>query len=895
MYCAVAQPGTATSEADSGSGQRVVERRALYETLSVAHRVTQVSAPAGAGKSVLLRSWIVATGLDERTAWVSVERQERDPQRFWLSVLSAVRGTDSGSELVRAVTGAPGLDGWSIVERLIEDLSGLEDRLWLVVDDLHELEAGDALEQLELLLMRAPAHLRFVLSGRRDVRLGLHRLRLQGELTEIRGEDLRFTLEDSRALFEEAGVQLSDGALESLVVRTEGWAAGLRLAALSLAADRDPERFAADFSGTERTVAEYLVAEVLDRQPEDITRLLLRTSILEKVTGPLADRLSGTTGSERILAELERAGAFVVALDPQGTSFRYHRLFADLLALELRRTAPDDLPRLHTIASEWFAEHGQPVQAIRHAQAAEDWSLAAGLLSDHWFGMYLDGEWATAHELLTAFPHRTVAEDAELASIAAADQVTGGSLEEGERYLALAMRGFSSVPEPLVGRCRVRIASLRLRLAQARNDVATTDREAKQLLALVQSENMPPGVGEDPRAMTLLNLGRAGIWTGEREDAERYLEQALALARRINRPFIELGAQAHLALLAASQLTPLAEERSRQAVELARANGWDNDSFTGVALTVLGTLTLWRGRLSEAERWIERAERALQAGIEPATGLMLQTNRALLEHVRGHDDEALAAFRGANELEAPLAMHSLAPFVRAHMLVALVGIGQTERVQSALAEMDGEALDALQMRVVRAALGLAREQPEEAASVLAPILDGQAEPVRVRAAQIRWMIQALLVGAIALDALRDAGGASRALERGLDLAEPNGVLLPFLLFPAADLLERHVRLRTAHASLVAEILDLIAGKPPAVSPSEVAPLAEPLSDTELRVLRYLPTNLTAPDIAGELFVSVNTIRTHTRHLYTKLDVHTRAEAVDRARELGLLAPGARGR
>jgi LuxR family maltose regulon positive regulatory protein len=198
------------------------------------------------------------------------------------------------------------------------------------------------------------------------------------------------------------------------------------------------------------------------------------------------------------------------------------------------------------------------------------------------------------------------------------------------------------------------------------------------------------------------------------------------------------------------------------------------------------------------------------------------------------------------------------------------------------------------MRVVRAALGLAREQPEEAASALAPILEGRDKPLSVRAAQIRWMIQALLVGAIALDALRDAGGASRGLERALDLAEPDGVLLPFLLFPAADLLERHVRLRTAHASLVAEILDLIAGKTPARSLSEAAPLAEPLSDTELRVLRYLPTNLPAPDIAGELFVSVNTIRTHTRHLYAKLDVHTRAEAVDRARELGLLAPGARG-
>ena len=223
-------------------------------------------------------------------------------------------------------------------------------------------------------------------------------------------------------------MRLSDGALESLVARTEGWAAGLRLAALSLARDPDPERFAASFSGRERAVAEYLLAEVLERQPQEVSRLLLRTSILERVSGPLADRLTGCSGSERILWELEDAGAFVVSLDAERSWFRYHHLFADLLALELRRTAPQELPGLHTIAAEWLAEHGHPVEAIRHAQAAENWGLAARLLADNWRSMYLDGRIATRRELLSGFPADRIAADAELAVLAASDRRVAGSL-----------------------------------------------------------------------------------------------------------------------------------------------------------------------------------------------------------------------------------------------------------------------------------------------------------------------------------------------------------------------------------------------------------------------------------------------------------------------------------
>ena len=367
--------GAADTPAAPAVRAGVVSRPGLFELLGAAGRVTEVSAPPGSGKTVLVRSWIGESGLAERAAWVPVQSDERDPQRFWLSVLGALRETAAGSKLVRPLTAAPDLDGWAVVERLLTDLGGLEDRVWLVIDDVHELRSAEALRQLELLLMRAPAGLRFVLATRHDLRLGLHRLRLEGELTEIRAADLRFTPAEARALFEAAGIVLSDRALGSLYERTEGWAAGLRLAALSLAGHPDPDRFAAEFSGSERTVAEYLLAEVLDRQREEVRRLLLRTSILGRVNGELADLLTGDKGGERALQDLEQANAFVISLDVSRSWFRYHQMFAGLLQLELRRTVPVEVATLHRIAADWLAEHGYSVEAIRHAQAARDWDL----------------------------------------------------------------------------------------------------------------------------------------------------------------------------------------------------------------------------------------------------------------------------------------------------------------------------------------------------------------------------------------------------------------------------------------------------------------------------------------------------------------------------------------
>ena len=861
----------------------VVARPRLFGRLAAPARVIVVSAPAGSGKTVLLRSWISETGLAGRAAWVPAGRGERDPQRFWLSVLGALRQTAAGSALVRELTAAPDLDGGAIIERLLADLGPLDDRVWLVVDDVHEL-GGDALRQLELLILRAPPGLRFVLAARHDVRLGLHRLRLEGELAEIREPDLRFTVAEASELFAAAGVDLPEVA--PLVERTEGWAAGLRLAALSLAGHPDPERFEAEFSGTERTVAEYLLAEVLDRQSKQVRRLLLRTSIVERVNGELAGLLTGDSGGERMLQDLEAANAFVVALDPGRSWFRYHHLFADLLQLEVRRAEPDQVAGLHRAAARWFAGHGYPVEAIRHAQAAQDWDLAGRLLADRWPGLYLDGQAAVIHELLAGFPAEALVVDAELAAVAAGDELARGSLEAAGRYLALAERASASVPDGRAGQAQLLLGMVRLLLARQRGDRPAVAEEAQRLATMAEGEDAAqPALGEELRALALISLGSAEYWAAG-EDAGRYLQRGLTLARRIGRPYLEFTGLAQQAAVVLYESFTRSAEHARAAVELARRHGWTSDPAFGFASGVLGAVLFWQGQLDEAEAWIQRAERTHRAEAEPVEGLAIRTLRGLLELARGRDADALAAFQAADQLAARLAEPGLVVLPnRSYLVQTLVRLGETERSEQALAALADQDRDDGAMRISLATLRLAQDNPHAAIAALAPVLDGSA-PLPWPA----WLAQPFLLEAIARDALGDPGAAGRALEHALDLAEPDGVRTMFLLHPVPGLLQRQARQRTAHAALIAEILSLLAGRKLAPPPAGPRPPLEPLSESEIRVLRYLPTNLSGPEIAGELYVSHNTVRTHITHLYAKLGTHTRAEAVARARALGLLAP-----
>jgi LuxR family maltose regulon positive regulatory protein len=359
----------------------------------------------------------------------------------------------------------------------------------------------------------------------------------------------------------------------------------------------------------------------------------------------------------------------------------------------------------------------------------------------------------------------------------------------------------------------------------------------------------------------------------------------VALARRIGRPFLEFTGLAYQTAAGISQSFTRATERGRKAIELARRHGWADEPAAGLAYVILGAMLAWQMRPGEAEPWVQHAERVLRAETEPAAVLAMHRTRGMLELAHGRNADALAAFQAAERVGGRLtAPHMLLTPARAWVLYTLVRLGDVERAEQAVADLGERDRGHGEMRIAAAVLRLAQDDPRAAMGTVAPVLDGSAEVVRSA-----WLVEAFLVEAIARDALGDPSAAGQALERALDLAEPDGALLWFWLHPLPGLLRRHTRQRTAHPALIADILNLLAGQAPA-PPAGPPPPLEPLSDSEIRVLRYLPTHLSAPQIASELYVSHNTIRTHMRHLYTKLGTHRRFEAVERARALGLLAP-----
>lgn len=870
----------------------LVVRSELFSRLSRAQpgEVVLVCAPAGSGKSTLVRSWLDAAAVGERVAWLSVDRGERDAQRFWLALIQELA---RAAESVEPTVPSPGFRGDVAVDRLLSDLDALANPVVLAIDDLHELHAADALSWLEEFLARVPSRLVVVLVTREDPRLGLHRLRLAGELTEIRGADLRFTLDETRQLLVAADITLSEAGIALLHDRTEGWAAGLRLAVLSLARHGEPERFVREFSGSERTVADYLLAEVLERQPPDVRDMLLRTSVLEQVSGDLADHLTGRAGAERILQRLEDENAFVSAVDASRSWFRYHHLFAQLLRLELRRVAPESIDGLHCKAAEWYEQHGDIIQAIRHAQHAQDWLLASRLLADGYFDLALAGRIATVRQLLSVFPDEA-ADDPELAVAFSAVRLLEGDLEESAAYLEFAQQTAPAVAEERRVHFAVHAATMRVAVARWRGDLDTVGEAFASLDdALAGMSAADRTLAHAHRATGLQNLGVAELWSGEIVDAQRHLEQALSLAQRTGHEWLEISPRAHLAVTSVLTGEPLlvALRQSEEAVVFAEARGWGDDAIIVTPLAMSAMALVWLGRFAEAATRLERAEHVLQPGGEPGTELIVHHVRGLMCLAEDRFGAALTAFRAADRMQALLAgEHALMGELRGREFQVQIALGETPAVRAALAAMSEEERGRTELRIAAAALHLVDDAPEQAVDVLAPVLAGHASSLRPQWA----MIEASLLDGIARDRMRDHRGAEESVEQALELAEPEGIILPFMLADVGGLLERHPRHRTAHWTLLRTILAVRDGAS-APAPAEVAPLTDELSDAELRVVRYLPSNLKAPEIAAELFVSTNTVRTHIRHIYAKLGAHGRDAAVVRARELGLIAPSLRSR
>ena len=852
----------------------------------MAKRVTVISAPPGSGKTSLLRAWAERAAGLRRVAFVSVERDQQDGARFWGAVLDAVRRPDRsiGTEAEPAATAA--LDPDELVDRTLSEVAEQIEPVVLIIDDLHELRAADALTQLEHLLAALPSSSRVVLSSRRDPAIRLHRLRLADEVAEIRAGDLRFTEPETRELLATSGIGLSDAGALALHQRTEGWAAGLRLAVISLSGHPDPERFVAEFSGTDRAIAEYLMAEMLERQPSDVQRMLLRTSLVDRLNGELADLLAGRSGSEQMLLELEDANAFVMSLDAQRTWFRYHQLLADFLRLELRRTMADEVPDLHRRAARWFADNGDVVEAVRHTLAAGDWPDAARLVADHSFSWVLDGQAGTIDAVLQAFPEGASADHPDLALAHAANELNHGRLEEAVAQLTLAESHVQSAPPARRRRLTVAIASLRLALARRSGQFTEVIEQVNTLDASISNESSEAiAMGSELRAVALLNLGIVETWSRRFDDAERHLSEGATLAQAIGRPYLEVACRAHQIFPTTLVSLASARDRGRQAVALAERYGLGDRPILAPALGAVAFWAIWMGEFDEGESALRRAWEVAEPRIDPAAAVLLHMVTGQLHAARGQHQAALEAFAAGAQAQSLLTgVHAFATPVVGWLAATQARLGMPDEARETLTGCSAEPGRMGFIYNARAVICMAEGDP---AAALDAVREVRANTPT--AGPPFTLVEAHLLAGIAHLALDDRDAAAAAAEEALSAAEPDRLIFPFALTEAAELLDALPRHKTAHGALLADIVDVLQGT--SAPSTDREPLSQPdeLSPSELRVLRYLPTNMTRPEIARELYVSINTVNTHIRNIYAKLGARGRSSAVERARELRLLA------
>jgi LuxR family maltose regulon positive regulatory protein len=821
--------------------------------------LTLISAPAGSGKTSLLAEWLAVGNPPGPVARVALDDETDGTRDFWTAVHEAARAV------------APELAGAVVPSRDV--LAGLETPLVVVLDDFQLIRSPAVARDLDWLVERGGG-VRLLISTRSDPPLRLERLRLGRSMSELRAADLAFTLAETEDLM--GALELSGEDVQLLWRRTEGWIAGLRIAQLSLERRDDRHTFVTTFAGEDRAVSDYLISEVVDRQPADTLDFLLRTCVVDRLSGELADELTGGHEGDRALRALERGGGLVSSIDGHGRWHRYHPLLLEVLRAESRRRLPVEQRPLHARAARWHARCGSALEAARHAVAAGDWDLAREVVRESWLTLSTRGGGPQLLELAELIPAQVVRADPELALALAGLRLEAGDDAGAEELLTEAGRLAGRLPEWRARRFEVTSAAIALYRARLRGDVQAALSAARSAL----SEDWGADLGAEVRALTLANLGIAELWDGSAESAGVHLQQAAGLARECANDFLLFLAESYAAALdvTAGRLSE-ASARADVAIRLAERHHWTDASHAAMAYCAQGSVQLWRGRLAEAHELGERAAAALIGSREPLLGQPVALLRATLTALRGDPLTALDMVRGATA-RGPVPRLVAVPARRLESELQLA-LGEPERARVALAELTD--LDAA---VCLARLELAEGNPEAAIRATAALLTAEREPDVPFA-----RVEASVLAAIAHDALRDEDEALAALERGLDMAEPRGCSVVLLRYgaPLRSLLSRLRARGTRHRALVDDLLERLAGtraREPAA-----APLLEPLSDRELTVLRYLPTMMSNADIAAEMFVSVNTVKTHLKHVYRKLDVTGRRDCVKRGRELRLLSPG----
>ncbi|MEH7248838.1 LuxR C-terminal-related transcriptional regulator [Neobacillus niacini] len=868
-------------------------------------KLTLISASAGFGKTTLVSEWVA--GCERPVAWLSLDEGDGDAARFLTHLVAALQTIidNIGEGVVGSLKSPQPPSIESILIVLLNEILAIPYKFVLVLDDYHFIDSNRIDDALIFLLEHLPPQMHLVIATREDPQLPLGRLRARGHLTELRANDLRFTPGEAAMFLNEViGLDLTTDEITALETRTEGWIAGLQLAALSMHGREDIPAFIRAFAGDNRYIMDYLVEEVLQRVPNYVRTFLLQTSILDRLHGPLCDAVTSQAESSDRLDSLERGNFFIVPLDDRRLWYRYHHLFAEVLSSHLRADLPDQVATLHLRASKWYEQNGSPADTIRHALAAKDFTRAADLIEMACPAIGRSGQWALVLGWLKGLPSELVHCRPVLCVWYAGALLAGGKLEAVEDRLQIAEKWLETtagmrnrleaplakmivVDEEEFRRLPGSIAVFRAGLALVLGDVPATVKYAQLVLDLVPEDD------HLPRGSAAALLGLASWRSGDLDEAHRMFADGIAT--------VQLAGAIPDAINGAIALADIriAQGRLRDAMRtykrgLLLAAEYGEPELLGTADIYVGMSELHREHndLNTATQHLLRSKEQGEHTGFPQNRYRWYVAMARIREAEGNLDSALNLLHEAEKLYVSDFFLNVSPIaaLKTRIWVAQGRLGEAldwAREQDLSARDDLSYMHEFEhITLVRVLLAKYKSERAdhsmlEAMGLLERLLQAAEEGGRKGSA-----IEILIMQALAHQIKGDSPAALVPLERALSLGEQEGYVRIFVDEgqPMAALLEVAVKRKVSlnYVRRLLKFFNKTEDKPPA---NQV--LSERLSEREREVLRLLRTDLSGPDIARELIVSLNTLRSHTKNIYGKLEVTNRRAAVRRAEELDL--------